>query len=119
MPGASQPEPSAPTDLTTGAGTGPLWGIASEDLNATLLAWPAGDGVAEHVNEDRDVLVVVIAGSCVVSIDGRPHELRAGGAVLIEKGRPRAIAAGIDGVRYLSIHRRRPPLQLNDALPDG
>lgn len=115
MPGPPPSEPSAPVDLTTGAGAGPLWGTASEELNATLLAWPAGEGVAEHVNEERDVLMVVIAGSCAVAIDGRPHSLSAGAMVLIEKGRPRAIVAGAEGVRYLSVHRRRPPLQLADA----
>jgi len=33
-----------------GAGSGPLWGMASHDLNATLLAWGAGEALAEHVN---------------------------------------------------------------------
>jgi len=39
-------------------GSGPVWGTASEDLNATLLSWQAGGGPPEHVNEERDVLVV-------------------------------------------------------------
>lgn len=34
-----------PVDLRRACGIGPLWGLASEDLNATLLSWPAGDGV--------------------------------------------------------------------------
>ena len=34
----------------TAAAGGPLWGAASDDLNATLLEWPAGKGPAEHVN---------------------------------------------------------------------
>ena len=49
-------------DLAAGAATGPLWGMASEELNATLLAWPAGHEVPEHVNAERDVLVVVLVG---------------------------------------------------------
>ena len=57
-------------DLTGLDGDGPLWGIASADLNATLLAWPAGHQVAEHVNAEVDVLVVVVAGTGTASVDG-------------------------------------------------
>jgi quercetin dioxygenase-like cupin family protein len=102
-------------DLTVREGAGPLWGTATDDLNATLLAWPPGGGPAEHVNAERDVLVVVLAGSAVVTLDGEPHPVRTGHAVVLEKGRARAIAAGPDGVRYLSVHRRRPPLQIASA----
>lgn len=52
-------------DLTAPAGVGPLWGMASNDLNATLLSWPADHQLAEHVNGDLDVFVVVLA-------EGRP-----------------------------------------------
>ena len=47
---------------------GPVWGVAAEDLNATLLVWPPGEGPAEHVNEHRDVLVVVLAGGGTLTI---------------------------------------------------
>lgn len=99
-------------DLTAGAGVGPLWGMASAELNATLLDWPAGHEVAEHVNADRDVFVVVLDGSATVTIDAEPHALTAAAAILIERGARRAIRAGAAGVRYLSIHRRRGPLQI-------
>jgi quercetin dioxygenase-like cupin family protein len=91
---------------------GTVWGKASEDLNATLLAWRAGTGPPEHVNHERDVLVFVHEGSATVTVDGEDRLLRAGEAVLIDKGRPRRITAGPAGVRYLSIHRSRPPLQI-------
>ena len=50
---------------------GPVWGAASEDLNATILVWPAGEGPREHVNESRDVLYVVVEGSVELTVDGR------------------------------------------------
>ena len=34
--------------------------LASEELNATPLSWKAGTGPPEHVNQERDVLVVVL-----------------------------------------------------------
>jgi len=44
-------------------GRGTLWSIASDDLNANVLAWPPGGGVPEHTNDERDVLLVIVAGS--------------------------------------------------------
>jgi len=102
-------------DLSSGAGSGPLWGMASTDLNATLLAWPAGHAIAAHVNDDLDVLLVVVAGSVTVTIGDTPHDLRAPAALLIPRGEQRAIRAGADGTRYLSVHRRRGRLQITPA----
>jgi mannose-6-phosphate isomerase-like protein (cupin superfamily) len=93
-------------------GGGPVWGQASEDLNATLLAWGAGEGPAEHVNDERDVLVYLVDGAATITIDGEARELRRGDAVIVVKGRRRKITAGRGGVRYLSVHLRRPPLQI-------
>ena len=91
---------------------GPIWGAASADLNATLLEWPAGEGPAEHVNGERDVLYVVLAGSATLTVDGEARELRAGEPAIVEKGTRRALVAGPDGVRYLTAHRRRGGLEL-------
>jgi quercetin dioxygenase-like cupin family protein len=86
--------------------------LASEELNATPLSWKAGSGPPEHVNDERDVLVVVLDGSATLSIDGEERELARGETAIVVKGRRRKITAGRGGVRYLSIHRRRPPLQI-------
>jgi quercetin dioxygenase-like cupin family protein len=96
-------------------GNGPIWGAASEELNATLLSWNAGEGPAEHVNDERDVLVVVLAGSVTVRTDEGERRLGEGEATIIDKRRRRKITAGVDGARYLSVHRRRPPLQIKSA----
>ena len=71
----------------------------------TLLAWPADELTPDHVNNERDVLIVVISGSGTIEIDGHPHPLAAHQAVLVEKGRRRRIHASAAGIRYLSIHR--------------
>jgi quercetin dioxygenase-like cupin family protein len=78
---------------------------------APRVPWPAGHSVVEHATE-LDVLVIVLGGDGVVSIDQRAHAICAGSALLIERGRTRAIRAGADGIRYLAVHRRRGPLQL-------
>jgi len=93
-------------------GRGPVWGAESEDLNATVLVWSAGVGAPEHVNEERDVLLIVLDGRLELRIDDDESELTEGEAVIVAKGRRRRITAGERGVRYLSVHRRRPPLQI-------
>ena len=115
MPHTDPAAVEGPVDLLGLSGKGPLWGMASTDLNATLLAWPAGHAVAEHVNGELDVLVVVLAGAAEVTIDDERIDLRAPAALLVPRGTRRAITAGDDGVRYLSIHRRRGPLQIQPA----
>jgi quercetin dioxygenase-like cupin family protein len=89
-----------------------VWGAESEDLNATMLEWPPGEGPDEHVNDARDVLYVVLEGGATLTVDGEPRELRAGDALIVEKGRRRAVVAGPDGVRYVTAHVRRGPLQI-------
>jgi hypothetical protein len=86
---------------------GPVWGAESEELNATILEWPAGAGPGETVAQ-LDVVYVVLAGTLLLDGD----ELRAGEARIIPGGVPRTVAAGDDGVRYLTAHRRRPLLQI-------
>jgi quercetin dioxygenase-like cupin family protein len=102
---AGDPRAEAPS-------AGPVWGDPSEDLNATLLAWDPGGGPAEHVNAERDVLIAVVEGSATLSVGDEEHELRQGDAIIVPKGRRRRIVAGSRGVRYLSVHVRRPLLQI-------
>jgi quercetin dioxygenase-like cupin family protein/hemerythrin-like domain-containing protein len=106
---------SAPVELLSPEGKGPLWGTETEDLNATLLAWPSGAGPPEHVNNERDVLFVVLVGSATLTVDGTARLLDAGQATIVEKGSLRRVVAGTDGVRYLSVHIRRAPLQISPA----
>jgi mannose-6-phosphate isomerase-like protein (cupin superfamily) len=91
---------------------GPVWGQASDDLNATLLAWGPGDGPAENVNNERDVFVFLVDGAATIKIDDEIRDLGPGDAVIIAKGRRRKITAGRGGARYLSVHLRRPPLRI-------
>jgi quercetin dioxygenase-like cupin family protein len=94
---------------------GPIWGTETEDLNATLLAWPPGSGPPEHVNAQRDVLLVVLEGSASVAIDGVERRLASGEVLVVDKGSSRRISAGPSGVRYLAVHLRRSPLQISSA----
>ena len=67
------------------------------------------------MNDSLDVLVVVLGGSGTAVVAGDAHALSAGQVLLIEKGLSRSITAGADGLRYLSVHRRRGPLQIETS----
>ena len=101
-------------DLNALDGRGPAWGTASEELNATLLVWRAGEGQPEHVNEGRDVALVVLAGTGTLTVDGAEHALAAGTLAIVPRGARRSVLAGDDGLRCLTVHRRRGGLGLAD-----
>jgi quercetin dioxygenase-like cupin family protein len=90
---------------------GPAATLRSDDLDVNLLAFAAGEGVAEHANAEVDVLLVGIAGEGIVTVDGRTYSLRAGQAVLVPKGTRRGTLATADRFSYLTCHRRRGGLQ--------
>jgi quercetin dioxygenase-like cupin family protein len=95
---------------TSGAG-GAVWSLPhGGDLDANLVSLPAGGTIAEHVNDVVDVFVYVRSGHGGLMLDGRRHALRPDVAVLVPRGARRAVAAGPDGLAYLSVHRRRPAL---------
>jgi mannose-6-phosphate isomerase-like protein (cupin superfamily) len=104
-------------DLMSLDGVGPVWGMASGGLNATVLVWPAHHKLVEHTNTERDVLLIVLEGDVVATVEGRAHAIAAGQALLIEKGKSRSLRAGVGGVRYLSVHVRRVGIQIEERAP--
>ncbi len=98
---------------------GVRWGGASDDLNVTLVAWPEGGGVAPHVNDEVDVALIAVEGAGEVVVDGRTFPLAAGQALLIPKGRERAIRSVSARFSYLSVHRRRPGVPLTVGRPQA
>jgi quercetin dioxygenase-like cupin family protein len=64
------------------------------------------------VNAERDVLVVGVAGSGTLTVDGEAHPCGAGTATLVAKGSTRRIVAGAAGIRYLTVHLRRGGLSI-------
>ena len=90
---------------------GSAWTHQSEDLNVNVLVFASGDGVAEHINTEVDVLLVGIAGAGTVIIDGTRHILSAGQALVIPKGAPRSTKGVSAPFAYLTCHRRRAGLR--------
>jgi quercetin dioxygenase-like cupin family protein len=91
-------------------------GVATEELNATIMDWRAHHATPEHVNDERDVLLVILRGSAVVEVDGVGFPRAAGQALVVEKGARRRVVTGPEGARVLSAHRRRPGLSLTPNM---
>ena len=101
------------TAAAAGERTGVIWTLLeSNDLNANLVRFEAGGGVGEHINDDVDVIFVGVSGTGSVLTNGEKRRLSAGTLVLVRRGAERSILSHSDGFSYLTIHRRRGPLQI-------
>ena len=89
-------------------GDGAIWSIPhGGDLDANLVRLAAGSSIGEHRNDEVDVLLVMRSGDGRVSINGAAGAIGSSHVVLIPRGAIRSVAAGPEGMTYLSIHRRR------------
>jgi len=96
-------------DAVEGDG-GVVWSVSPEGFHTNLVVLTAGQSILPHRNDALDVLVVALAGTATVTIDGSDLELAPATAVLVPRGTSRSVMAGAGGVRYLTIHAQRPPL---------
>lgn len=85
----------------------PTWRHTTEDLNVNLLVLDTARSIAEHRNQEVDVLLVGVDGTGCVTVEGRGHEVRAGQAMLIAKGSRRSIRSNGGTFAYLTCHRWR------------
>ncbi|MHA6764074.1 cupin domain-containing protein [Streptacidiphilus sp. PAMC 29251] len=108
---------------------GALWRLAEagRQLDANLVRLPPGAEVAEHVEEDLDVLLVVVEGGGRLSggavarggIDDDGEVLAPRSVAWLPRASRRALRAGPEGLVYLTVHQRRPALSIKGLhLPD-
>ena len=57
----------------------------SEAVTVLINVFTGGEMVPEHTHEVEEVLLVT-AGECTVTVDGRPEAARAGDAVIVDPG---------------------------------
>ena len=94
-------------------GDGVHWTLEPDsEMNVNLVRLDPGHLMAEHVNDDVDVLVVVLAGGGHIVLGTRTVPLHPNGVAHVPKGLRRSIEAGPDGLTYLTVHRRREGLTI-------
>jgi quercetin dioxygenase-like cupin family protein len=93
--------------LRQAATNGPIWSVSTAQLNVNLLRLSAGDGIAAHVNNEVDVVIVVFEGHGELAVDGVAYPLEAGRVVVVPQGASRALRCTAGPLIYLTCHHRR------------
>ena len=95
--------------------SGARWTLAEpgRQLDANLIHLPAGQRVDTHTEPGLDVVLVVVAGGGTVGTPGAEQVRADGNVVWLPHGSTRNLTAGNDGLSYLTVHRRRPGLQIS------
>lgn len=105
-------------DVTADAGAdaaGALWRLQTSprQLDANVIRLAAGGRIDAHAGPDLDVLMLVLDGSGRVIGEGAdPITVEAGALVWLPRRSRREIAAGPDGLAYLTVHRHRAGLAI-------
>lgn len=94
--------------------SGILWKLAEpgRQLDANLVRLPAGEHIGTHAEPDLDVLILVVTGGGVMHTPEGESSLTGGALVWLPHGSTRSITAGLDGLTYVTVHRRRPGMQI-------
>jgi quercetin dioxygenase-like cupin family protein len=96
------------------APAGALWRLAESgrQLDANVVHLPAGERVGTHAEPDLDVLLLVIAGDGTMDTAEGPMALAGGALCWLPHGSTRSVSAGAGGLTYVTVHRRRPGMQI-------
>ncbi|MYT29896.1 hypothetical protein GTY73_13905 [Streptomyces sp. SID8354] len=96
------------------APAGVLWRLAESgrQLDANVVRIPPDGRIDTHVEPDLDVLLYVVSGDGAVDTEDGRQPLAEGGLLWLPRGSRRSVTAGRDGLAYLTVHRRRPGLQI-------
>lgn len=88
---------------------GNLWKLDLRDrgLDSNIIALPPNGGIGAHTGAEVDVLVHVLSGSGALTTEQTTVELRPGALLWMPRRSRRAISAGPDGLRYLTMHQHR------------
>jgi quercetin dioxygenase-like cupin family protein len=100
--------------------SGARWTLAEpgRQLDANLIHLPPGHQVDTHTEPDLDVVLVVVAGDGTIGTPDGTQTLAEGNIAWLPHGSTRSVTAGTDGLSYLTVHRRRPGLQIKQRPAD-
>jgi uncharacterized protein (DUF2249 family)/quercetin dioxygenase-like cupin family protein len=94
--------------------TGALWklDVRERDLDSNVIALPPGGTIDAHDGPDLDVMIHVLSGTGELAREQGSIDLHPGVLVWLPQRSRRAFTAGPEGLRYLTVHRRRQALVL-------
>ena len=100
-----------------GDAAGAVWklDVSQRHLDANIIYLQAGTEILSHTGPDLDVLLHIVDGDGELATDAGVLPIAAGNLVWLPRRSRRSITAGPAGLRYLSVHPRRPALTINAA----
>jgi hypothetical protein len=101
---------AAPDDGRAGA----LWKLEPDPrhLDSNIVRVPADTAIAPHAGPDLDVMMLVLGGGGELLTASDRIPLSPGALVWLPRLSSRSIAAGPDGLTYLTVHPKRPPMTI-------
>lgn len=102
-------------------GSGAVWKleVRDRDLDSNVIALPPDGVIGEHAGPDLDVLIHVLGGSGKLTTERGALDLEPGVLAWLPRRSVRQFSAGPDGLRYLTVHRRRQALVLDPGTRPG
>lgn len=96
---------------------GSVWQLApgARDLDSNIIALPANDEIALHNGPNLDVLILILHGSGELHTELNVIALQQGALVWLPKYAQRRFVAGPEGMQYLTVHQRKPTLNITAA----
>lgn len=82
-----------------------------------LVRLEPGHMLPAHTNHDVDVVIVVLAGAGTLVVGDRTSAIHSLVVAHVPRGVRRHVAAGPDGLVWVTVHVRRGPLTLGAARP--
>jgi quercetin dioxygenase-like cupin family protein len=86
----------------------------SDAVTVLVNTFSSGEAVPEHTHEVEEVLLVT-AGECTVTVEGRPEAARTGDAVIIKPGTSHAISHNSDELCEVIAVLASPDAQIGTA----
>lgn len=96
---------------------GAIWRLepGARGLDSNIIALTPHDKIAQHIGPDLDVLLLVLAGSGELHTELSTISLEHGALLWLPRKAQRRIIAGPNGLRYLTVHQRKPTLNISPS----
>ncbi|MGO1736992.1 MAG: DUF2249 domain-containing protein [Leucobacter sp.] len=103
-----------PAETAPGRG-GSVWQLspASRDLDANVITVTPDNPIEMHIGPDLDVLIHILTGSGTLETETGEISLAPGGLIWLPRRSLRRIVAHENGLQYLSVHQRKPTLNIS------
>lgn len=98
---------------------GSIWQLepGARDLDANIIALKPDNEITMHIGPELDVLIVVLRGAGVLHTELDEIPLQRDSIVWLPRKSQRRFIAGSDGLRYFSVHQRKPTLNISMDRP--